>query len=132
MGKSGDTLGSEAKSESMTTDQTERRDAQRVRFCWPLWFGYGELDPFIRGQVFDLGRDGVSFTIAEHQCPSLGTHVATRFNYPCVATDTFAMDRYMHWSEVVRVDRLAGGRCRVALRLHEPLAQEPVAATMAG
>ena len=105
--------------------QVERRREKRLRFFWPLWFGYQESGELIRGQAVDLNRTGISFTVEERLCPSPGQRVVTRFSFPRHAQDDFAMDSYYHWSEVIRVDRAVGGRCRVALRLHQPLAYNP-------
>ena len=103
----------------------ERRRENRIRFSWPLWFGYEENGEFFRGQVFDLSRNGVSFIIDDTQCPSVGQHIVTRFSYPKNTTENFHMESYYHWSEVLRVHQETPKRCRVAMRLHRPLAKDP-------
>jgi hypothetical protein len=108
----------------MQTEQERRRES-RIRFSWPLWFGYEERGEFHRGQVVDLGRSGVAFTVEEGQCPQPGQHVVTRFSFPRNLVDEFEMGSYYHWSEVLRVERQGNGHCRVAMRLHRPLACDP-------
>ena len=104
----------------------ERRRDKRVRFSWPLWFGYDENGRLFQGQLVDLSRSGVSFTVNSDNCPGLGQHVLTRFSFPHNMTEQFEMGNYFHWSEVVRVDSAGPGRCRVAMRLHKRLAHEPI------
>ena len=104
----------------MQTGVDRRRD-KRIRFSWPLWFGYEENAPFIRGQVVDLSRSGVGFSVAAHECPAVGSHVLTRFSYPLDQENHFEMDNYYHWAEVLRVDETSYGSRRVGMRLHQPL-----------
>jgi len=99
----------------------DRRRETRIYFSWPLWFGYddgyGELQ---RGQIVDLSEQYVSFNLPACQCPEPGTHVLTRFSYPLNENHS-EMGSYLHWSEVIRVDRLNDHIARVALRLHRPI-----------
>jgi len=99
----------------------DRRREKRIRFSWPLWFGYEENGQFLRGQVVDLSRSGVGFTVPAHECPSVGSHVITRFSYPLEQEDHFTMDKYYHWAEVLRVEESGYGSRRVGMRLHQPL-----------
>jgi len=101
--------------------QNDRRQAPRIRFSWPLWFGPHQQGRLTAGQVVDLSRQGVSFTVASPACPTLGAHLFTRFSYPAALSDNFELGSYFHWAQVLRVDPAPGGRCRVALRLHQPL-----------
>ena len=103
------------------TVQVDRRSGHRLRFCWPLWFGYEENGEFRRAQIADLGRETVAFTIDCNDAPQWGDRVLTRFSYPMQDTLTFAMHHHLNWSEVIRVDHSDHGRCRVALRLDTPL-----------
>ncbi|KPK75923.1 MAG: hypothetical protein AMJ79_09090 [Phycisphaerae bacterium SM23_30] len=103
----------------------ERRREKRIRFSWPLWFGFEQYGQLHQGKIADLSRSGVSFFIREDQSPRVGQHVLTRFTYPCDTSDRFEIESYYHWSEVIRVDDHKVGQCRVAMRLHERLPQEP-------
>jgi len=99
----------------------ERRENGRIRFSWPLWFGYEDQGQLFRGQISDLSNTHISFTIEEHLCPQIGQHLMTRFSYPINSLNSFEMDSYLHWGEVVRTDSAVGNYCRVALRLHQPV-----------
>jgi hypothetical protein len=105
----------------------ERRRENRVRFSWPLWFGYQDNGEFFRGQIVDLSRSAVSFTIPERHCPPAGQHVLIRFSYPRHPGDEFDMDSYYFWAEVLRSYDLLPGNKRVVLRLHRPLELDPAA-----
>jgi len=105
----------------------ERRRDRRVKLLWPIWFGYAEDSEFFRGQIVDLSRGGVSFSIEQDNCPEVGTHLRTNFSYPHDVSEEFDMGSYAHWAEVVRVDKLPGTKHRVAMRLHERLSSEPCA-----
>ena len=105
---------------------SEKRNEGRLRFFWPLWFGYEDNGELFRGQAIDLTRNFVSFTTDEHLCPAPGTHVTTKFSFPrSGSADGFGMGRYQHWSEVVRVDKAPAGKRRVAMRLHQELDFDP-------
>jgi hypothetical protein len=108
---------------SMEPDQ-DRRGENRLRFSWPLWFGYNETGEFHRGQVVDLTQDIVSFTVPENQTPGLGSSVLTRFSFPLPSEDRFDLGSYYQWSEVIRVDQARQGRNRIAMRLRQPIENE--------
>ena len=103
--------------------ENEKRIEKRIRFLWPIWFGYESRpnEEFHRGQVVDLSSKGVGFIVDEHCCPNVGEHVLTRFSYPTSENGSFAMDDYLHWSEVIRVEPMPYGKKRVAFRLHQQL-----------
>ena len=82
----------------------DRRRDKRIRFSWPLWFGYSEHGELIQAKLIDLSRSGAGFVVGEHQCPGLGQHILTRFSYPSNLNGTFDIDSYFHWAQVVRVD----------------------------
>jgi len=102
----------------------ERRREGRISFTWPLWFGYHDNGQLHQGQVRDLSRAAVSFTVSRHLAPPRGTHVMTRFSFP-VQSENFEMDNYLHWAEVIRVEPAHGDKVKVAMRLHQPLSCDP-------
>jgi hypothetical protein len=102
----------------------ERRSKKRIRFSWPLWFGYDDNGDLFRGQVVDLSQEAISFSVNDSYVPSLGDHVFTRFSYPLDDEQDFNVGHYMHWSEIIRVEHTPTGATRIAMRLHEPLGQE--------
>ena len=104
----------------------ERRKEDRIRFSWPAWFGYEENGEFIQGQIVDLGRHGVSFTIPPDQAPQIGEHVVTRFSFPLNGSYEFQMGTYYQWAKVIRIDITPIGQTRVALKLTQPLDQDPL------
>jgi hypothetical protein len=101
--------------------ERDRRGQRRLRFSWPLWFGYNETGEFHRGQAVDLSQNIVSFTIPEDHSPRPGCHVLTRFSFPLPSEDRFDLSSYYDWSEVIRVDQAEDGKSRVAMRMHRPL-----------
>lgn len=96
-----------------------------MRVSWPLWYGYEDNGQMFRGQMIDLSQNAVSITVNNQPIPSPGDHIFTRFSYPLEHSDEFAMDNYLHWSEVIRVTPTRTGSTRIALRLHEPLRHDP-------
>ena len=105
--------------------QTERRAVKRMRYFWPLWFGYDHTGKLNQAKVIDLSEDGVCFSFSGNEdTPEVGHHLLTRFSYPVMENDEFSMGSYYHWSEVVRVDRHEDNHCRIALKLRTPLADE--------
>lgn len=105
--------------------ENDRRSERRVRFFWPLWFGYSDRGELFRGQLIDLCPSGVCFAVDENHCPGVGQHVLTRFSYPYNEDENFQLADYANWAEVIRVDNSVPGRRRVAMRLHRRLENPP-------
>lgn len=103
----------------------ERRREDRIRFSWPAWFGYEENGEFAQGQIVDLSRHGVCFSVPAQNCPDIGDHVITRFSYPLNGSYEFQMGTYYQWAQVVRTETTPLGQIRVALKLAHPLDQDP-------
>ena len=103
----------------------DRRHLERIRFSWPLWFGYDDNGEVFRGQIVDLAQNTISFTVNNQPVPSPGDHVFTRFSFPTNHSEDFAMGQYLHWSEVIRVQPTTVGSTHIAMRLHQPLNHDP-------
>ncbi len=102
-------------------EERERRSNPRVRFCWPLWFGYEETGEFKQGQIADLNQRHVSFTTDCRVTPSTGASVLVRFSYPCGNSGAYDINSYYYWADVIRIDPVEHHRSRVALRLQTDL-----------
>ena len=113
-------------------DDSDRRRQARLRFLWPLWFGYSDDGEFVQGKAVDLSNQAVSFTVSSERRPDVGDHVLTRFSFPMTTMQEFGIDGYYGWSEVMRVEDQGDQRHRVALRLHEPIESELGQPEMAG
>ena len=67
--------------------EQEKRRQPRIRYSWPLWFGYEENGELTPAQVVDLSPHGVSFNCDQNRCPQPGHHILTRFSFPCEAAE---------------------------------------------
>jgi len=105
--------------------ENDRRKEKRIRFYWPVWFGYVDNGDLFCGQAVDCSTNGLSFIVDEDKCPAVGQNIITRFSFPCNNEDEFMVGSYLHWSEVIRVDCTWNARRRVALKLREPITLEP-------
>ena len=103
----------------------ERRRENRIRFSWPAWYGYEENGEFYQGQIVDLSQNSVSFTVPAHQGPKMGDHLLTRFSYPINGSYEFQMGTYYQWAQVIRIGSTATGQTHIALKLAQPLDQDP-------
>lgn len=103
------------------SQKSDRRRCGRIRFSWPIWFGYEGDSRLFQGKVVDLSQESVCFVTDDDNYPSPGDHVLTRFSYPRDLSRSFDMDCYFHWSEVLRVDEQDGKQKCIAMRLHRPL-----------
>ena len=103
--------------------QPDRRSEDRIRFNWPVWFGHEENGEFFQGQIVDLNRQGMSFTVDPCHCPQIGSYIVARFSYPLTQAGGFQMGSFFQWAKVIRSDRLTGQPPRVALRLNRPIAE---------
>ncbi len=103
------------------SDNNERRSEPRVRFSWPMWYGYEDNGQLFRGQVLDLNRHAIAF-IADKQChPQVGHWLLMRFSYPVHSGDKFSMGTYLDWSEVIRVDNNYNGNTKLVVNLNHKL-----------
>lgn len=99
---------------------SERRQEERVRLSWPVFFGWQEMGKLESGQIADLSCSTVRFKTQTPCHP--GQHINTRFSYPLEDPDgEYHTCNYYHWSEVIRVRDLGYGYYEVAARLHQPL-----------
>ena len=103
--------------------QPERRSEHRIRFSWPVWFGYEENGEFFRGQMVDLNRQQMSFQVDPGHDPRPGSHIIVRFSFPLKEAGGFQMGRFFQWAQVIRVDHRIGQSPRVALRLNKQIAE---------
>jgi len=105
-------------------DKTQdRRKQPRVRFFWPVWFGYEENSEFYRGQIIDMNNHCISFAVNEEICPDVGHRRLVRFSYPLNTEYSFEMGTYFSWAETIRVDSISEGQRKVAMQLTCPLPQ---------
>lgn len=102
----------------------DRRKEKRLKFQWPAWFSYDENGEFFHGQIHDLSKTSVSFTIEPNHQPAIGTKIVVRFSYPISDKPFFNMGRYFQWAKVVRVaHNEVTNKNIVAVDLHHPLKQ---------
>ncbi len=102
------------------TQQVERRRENRLRFSWPIWYGFEENGEFTQGQIFDLSRHGVSLTVPNNNIPQVGEHIIARFSYPLSQRPDFTMGNYFQWAQVIRIDTNSGTP-KAVLKLNQPL-----------
>ena len=84
-------------------NREERRHEKRLKFQWPAWFSYDENGEFFQGQIHDLSKSSVSFSIEPNHQPEIGTELIVRFSYPISDAPFFNMGRYFQWAKVIRV-----------------------------
>lgn len=106
--------------------ESERRHQGRVRLSWPIWLMGGERGCCLRGRLVDLTRDCVSFLAENLDGVVPGLSLLVRFSYPVARGESFDMEQYFFFADVLRIDRHASAKPRIALRLHRPLASTPV------
>ena len=108
-------------------DYDERRDEQRLRYHWPIWFSEDFQEELSQGQMVDLSSTSASFTCyADGHCPEIGQHVTTRFSVPKYCDDeSFDMENFMRGGHVCRVDHISGLLRRVAIQFADPLPFRP-------
>jgi len=105
-------------------DTEERREDPRLRYFWPLWFGYEENAEFHRAKIIDLNSHHISFSTNEENTPQLGQSILTRFSYPLHTPYSFDMGTYFSWAETVRIDKSNDSYCKVAVRLSRSLSHQ--------
>jgi hypothetical protein len=105
----------------------ERREEQRLRYHWPVWFAEDVNEALFSGQLVDVSSCGASFTSnADESCPSPGQHVITRFSVPCFGPqDCFDMANFARPATVCRVDSVSNYMRKIAVQFAEPLPFKP-------
>ncbi len=102
---------------------SERRQNERVRFLWPVFFGFDNNGAFHRGQIKDLSTQAVCFNV-DQSCdntPSQGEWILTRFSYPLRGASNFQMGSYLHWSQVIRVNTTSSGNKEITIKFDNPI-----------
>ena len=105
----------------------ERRDEQRLRYHWPIWYSEDFQEELSQGQMVDLSSTAASFTCyADEHCPEMGQSLTARFSVPKYGEDeSFDMENFMRCGHVCRIDNVSGLLRRVAVRFAEPLPFRP-------
>ena len=105
-------------------EQIERRSGKRLKFQWPLWYGFEENGEFFQAQIGDLSKHGVSMLVDSHVAPAVGVDILIRFSYPISDAPFFNMGRYFQWAKIVRTQTNEhGNKTTIGMTLNHPLKQ---------
>jgi hypothetical protein len=105
----------------------ERRNEQRLRYYWPIWFAENFDETLSQGQMVDVSSRGASFTCyADIDCPYPGQHITARFSVPHYGpNDSFDMANFTRSAHVCRVQNVNHYLRRIAVQFAEPLPFKP-------
>lgn len=105
----------------------ERREEQRLRYNWPVWFAEDFNEALSQGEMVDISSRAAAFTChADEDCPYLGQYVTTRFSVPRYGEgDCFDMENFVRPGHICRVDDVNSFLRRVAIQFAEPLPFKP-------
>lgn len=105
----------------------ERRQEQRLRYHWPVWFAEDFNETLSQGQMVDISSGGAAFTChADRTCPYPGQELTARFSIPRFGEDeSFDMASFTRPGRVCRVDEVNSFLRRVAIQFSEPLPFHP-------
>lgn len=105
----------------------ERRQEQRLRYHWPVWFAEDFNETLSQGQMVDVSSRGAAFTChADEHCPYQGQEVTARFSVPRFGpTDSFDMASFTRTGRICRVDNVSRFLRRIAIQFAEPLPFRP-------
>ena len=108
-------------------EKIERREEQRLRYHWPIWFAEDFDGVLSQGQMVDVSSGGAAFTCrADEECPYAGQQITARFSVPYFdADDSFDMANFTRFGQVCRVDDVSAFVRRVAVQFAEPLSFKP-------
>lgn len=108
-------------------DNNERRNEQRLRYHWPVWFAEDFSEVLSQGQMVDVSSQGAAFTCHhDSNCPIPGQQVTARFSVPRFGQDdSFDMANFTRAGRVCRVDNVNDFVRRVAVQFAEPLPFRP-------
>jgi hypothetical protein len=105
----------------------ERRNEQRLRYHWPVWFAENFDEELTQGQMVDISSTAASFTCyANGSCPYPGQQIAARFSVPRYGPDdSFDMADFKISGHICRINDLNRFSRRVAIRFANPLPFKP-------
>lgn len=105
----------------------ERRNEQRLRYHWPIWFAENFNEELAQGQMVDISSRAAAFTCyVDGSCPYLGQEVTTRFSVPRYGPDdSFDMANFIRTGHIFRIDDINRFSRRVAINFIEPLPFKP-------
>ena len=106
---------------------SERREEQRLRYHWPVWFAEDFNETLSQGQMVDVSSAGAAFTChADENCPYPGQKITTRFSVPRFGSDdSFDMASFTRIGRICRVDNVNRFLRRIAVQFAEPLPFKP-------
>jgi hypothetical protein len=105
----------------------ERRNEQRLRYHWPIWFAENFDGELTQGQMVDISSTGAAFACySDGNCPYSGQYVTARFSVPRYGPDdSFDMEDFIRSGHVCRIDNLNKFSHRVAIQFANPLPFKP-------
>lgn len=105
----------------------ERRNEQRLRYHWPIWFAEDFGEVLSQGQMVDISSGGAAFTYtADENCPYPGQQITTRFSVPRFGpAESFDMVSFTRSGRICRVDDVNRFLRRVAVQFAKPLSFKP-------
>lgn len=104
----------------------ERRQEERLRYSWPIWFAEDFDDILTQGQMIDISSGGAAFTCYADRCPGQGEHITARFSVPkSEGDDSFDLSNFIRDGQICRIDQLGPHIRRVAFQFTEPLPFQP-------
>jgi len=109
------------------TENNDRREEQRLRYQWPIWFAEEYNDELAQGQMVDISSKGAAFTCyAYDSCPYLGQQITARFSVPRFGPDdSFDMANFTRSARICQVDNVNRFLRRIAVQFAEPLPFKP-------
>lgn len=105
----------------------DRREENRLRYHWPIWFAEDFNGLLSQGQMVDITSRGAAFSCpANNSCPHPGQVLTTRFSVPKLDGDnSFNMASFTRQSYICRIDDINAYTRRVAIQFTEPLPFKP-------
>ena len=103
----------------------ERRREKRLRYHWPVWFGYNFNEALEQGQMVDISSGGAAFTCYSDSCPSPGQHITARFSVPRYSEENFDVENYIRNGVVCRIQEVSPYIRRVAVEFEQTLPFKP-------
>ncbi len=107
--------------------QDNRRQEERLRYHWPVWFGDSCGHAIAQGQMVDVSSVAAAFTCYTNACsPQPNEKITARFSVPQYGPDdSFELSSYTRTGNVSRVERVNDQMNRVVFQFMLPLDFKP-------
>ncbi len=100
---------------------SDRRERQRLRYCWPVWYSLDGKVDLEQGRMVDLCAGGACFLALLGEYFERGMQIWLRGDYPLEQKELFQMGSFTTVGQVLRTQPAGPSLRQVVVHFKTPL-----------